>query len=304
MYWFLIALGAPFLWALVNISDQYFVSKYSVGEYGSGALVLFGSFIAIIIAAIIGLMTNGIFQVSGIDKLLLLIVGAITVAWVILYLFSLETEDVSIVASWFLTIPVFSYVLGYLFLGELFSLRQFFGAGIILCGVFFIVMDFSGPKKHIKWKPSLYMFGAGLLIAIAGTLFKYVTISGNFWISSFWEYCGFGIAGLLVFLCAPKYRRDFIVMAKRSKGKIFALSIFIELLTIGGNLLNNYALLLAPIAMVYLVGSFQPVIVFVMMLFMTRFFPAIAKEDISKKAIMVKIVAIGVMAAGSAILFT
>ena len=41
MQWFFIALGAPFLWALVNISDQYLVEKYSVSKRGSGDLVLF-----------------------------------------------------------------------------------------------------------------------------------------------------------------------------------------------------------------------------------------------------------------------
>lgn len=36
MQWFFIALGAPFLWAIVNISDQYLVLKYSTGKRGSG----------------------------------------------------------------------------------------------------------------------------------------------------------------------------------------------------------------------------------------------------------------------------
>ncbi len=304
MSWFLIALGAPFLWALVNISDQYFVSTYSTGERTSGGLVLFGGFLAIIIAGIIWLFTAGVFSVSVVDALLLVGVGGITIVWVILYLFSLEIEDISIVASWFLIIPIFSYLLGYLFLGETFSVRQLLGAAIILCGVSFILVDFSSQRKKLKWKSSLYMFFACFLIAIAGALFKYVTVGSNFWVSSFWEYVGFGLFGILVYCFVPKYRREFIAMNQKGGKKIFLLSIVIELLTIGGNLLNNFAVLLAPLAMVYLVGSFQPAIVFLLMLFMTKFFPGIAKENMSRKVVIPKIIAMGVMILGSAILFT
>jgi len=45
MSWFFIALGAPFLWAIVNIADQHLVKKYSTGHKGSGGLVLFSSLI-------------------------------------------------------------------------------------------------------------------------------------------------------------------------------------------------------------------------------------------------------------------
>jgi len=32
MTWFFIALGAPFLWAVVNIADNFMVSKFSQKE--------------------------------------------------------------------------------------------------------------------------------------------------------------------------------------------------------------------------------------------------------------------------------
>lgn len=41
MTWIFFALGAPFLWAIVNIIDQYLVEKYSHGRLTSGALILF-----------------------------------------------------------------------------------------------------------------------------------------------------------------------------------------------------------------------------------------------------------------------
>jgi hypothetical protein len=92
-------------------------------------------------------------------------------------------------------------------------------------------------------------------------------------------------------------------MNQKGGFKIFLLNLVAEIVTIFGNLLNNYALLLAPVAMVYLVGSFQPAIVLVLVIISTIFFPKFIKEDISRKVLIPKIAAILLMILGSAFLF-
>src|ERR1035437_9180670 len=112
MQWFFIALAAPFLWALVNITDKYLVVNYSVGKgKSSGALVLFSSLIGLVASLLIGIFTRGVFAISLLDKALLLFIGAFGICWIILYLFTLEIEDVSATIPWMLTIPVFGYIL-------------------------------------------------------------------------------------------------------------------------------------------------------------------------------------------------
>ena len=210
MQWFFIALGAPFLWAMVNIFDQYLVAKYSTGTRGSGGLVLFSSLIGIFVAAAIGIFTPGIFGIPLLDKLLLIATGGMTIAWVIFYLFTLEIEEISAVVPWFLTIPIFGYVLGYIFLRETLSTQQIIGSFIVLFGVLLISIDFSGQKRKFKWRPAIYMLLACFLVSIAGVIFKYATIGDSgFWISSFWEYAGLGGFGILIFIFVPKYRDEF-----------------------------------------------------------------------------------------------
>jgi len=303
MQWFFIALGAPFLWAIVNISDQYLVEKYSTGKRGSGGLVLFSSLIGIFVAAIIGILTSGLFSIPTLDKVLLILTGGITIAWIILYLFTLEIEDVSSVVPWFLTIPIFGYVLGYIFLHETLSIQQIIGSIVVLFGVFLISVDFSGQKRKIKLKPALYMTVACILIAICGVIFKYVTIGNNFWVSSFWEYVGLGGFGILLYLFVPKYREEFMLMNRQGGKKIITLNTVSELLTIAGNLLTNFAILLAPVALVYMVSSFQPAIVLFLTLFATKFFPHIAKENLKERVLLPKTIAIVIMIVGSVILF-
>lgn len=303
MNWFFIALGAPFLWALVNISDQYLVAKYSTGERGSGGLVLFSSLIGIFAAIAIGIFSHGIFSVPFLDIILLIITGGITIFWIILYLFTLEIEEVSAVVPWFLTIPIFGYLLGYLLLGETLTLQQKIGSLVILSGVLLMSVDFSKQKKEFKWRPALYMIVACILVAISGIIFKYVNIENSFWISSFWEYVGLGGFGVLIYLFIPKYRKEFMLMNRKGGAKIFTLNTLSEILTITGNLLTNFAILLAPVTLVYLVSSFQPAIVLFMTLIATKFFPNIAKEELQTRALLPKTLAIMVMIFGSIILF-
>jgi len=303
MNWFFIALGAPLLWALVNISDQYLVAKYSTDKHGSGGLVLFSSLIGIFTAAIILIFTEGVFEIIFLDKLLLLLTGGLTIAWVILYLLALEIEDVSAVIPWFMTVPIWGYLLGYLFLNETLTTKQIVGSLIILLGTFLISIDFSSIKKRLKWKPVLYMLVACFLISLIGVIFKYVTISGDFWISSFWEYVGLGFFGIMILVFIPKYRHEFMFMNQSGGRKIFTLNTISESLTIAGNLLTNFALLLAPVALVYLVGSFQPAIVLLLTILCTKFFPHIAKENLTHRVLFPKITAIVLMVCGSIWLF-
>ncbi len=303
--WFFIALGAPFLWAIVNVADNYLVSKFSTKEKerSSGGLVLFSSLIGIFIAFLIWIFVPDVFNIPIFDKFLLFVCGILTIVWIVLYLFSLEIEETSSVVPWFLSVPVFGYILGYIFLGEMLTLNQYIGSGIIFLGLILISFNFEPEKKGFKGKHIFYMLFACVAIAISGVIFKYVTIGENFWVSSFWEYLGLGISGLFIFLFIPHYRESFLHMNRTGGNTILAVNIVSELMSIAGNLLTNFALLLAPVTLVYLVSSFQPAIVLFLTLIATKFLPHIAKENITKHTLLPKIIAIVIMTIGSAVLF-
>lgn len=303
MNWFFIALGAPFLWALVNVADKYLVVNYSNDKKSSGALVLFSSLVGVVACIAIGIFTSGVFDIKLIDKFLLLLIGAFSIAWIILYLFSLELEDVSTVVPWMLTIPVFGYLISYIFLGETLTSKQLTGALVVLAGSFILSIDFSKVKLIFKRKIAGYMILSCLIYAVNGVIFKFVASTDSFWVASFWEYLGLGIGGVFIFVFAHEYRKDFVKNIKESGLAIFSLNIFSEFTTIAGNLLTNFALLLAPVAMVYLVGTFQPFAVLLLTLICTKFFPKIVNESFSFRAIAPKIVAITIMLLGSLLLF-
>lgn len=299
MNWFLIAIGAPVLWALVNIADQYLVEKHSKGVHSAGALALFSSLIGVIVALGIAIFVSDLAMVTFFNKLLLICAGIINAVWIILYLHALEADEVSSIAAWFLTVPVFSYILSYVILGERLTHPQQIGGAIILLGALVLSLDFTERKTKFKTKATILMVAACLLIALSGVLFKFVTEEGSFWVSSFWEYVGLGATGVCLFLFHARYRKSFLSMIRSGGRRIFSLNIASEAITIVGNMLTNFALLLVPVTLVYLVDSYQPVIVLLFTCICTKYFPHILKEKFGFRSIAPKLIAIIIMIIGT-----
>ena len=305
MNWFWIAMIAPFLWAIVVIIDKFLVINYSKGDQSSGGLVIFSSLVNIFVASGILIIVPGIFDVSFIDKIILLSIGVATAIWFVLYLYAIEKEAGSVVSAWFLSVPVFSYPISYFILRETLKTNQIIGSLIVIIGLLFLSLDFDKNKKiKIKSKRSIfYMTFACIIVALCGVMFKYVTVDGNFWVSSFWEYLGLGSAGVFMFLFIPKYRKEFMYMNKKGGIKIFFLNILNESLTIGGNLLTYFVMLTAPISLVYMVGSFQPIIVLFLVVFFKKILPGVINENLTKKILIRKFISILIITVGSLFLF-
>lgn len=299
MKWIIFSLFATFLWSVVNVVDKYLISKYSDDKSPAGALVMFSSLIGFIASFFIAIFHPEVFSIDGGVILPLFIVGFLNVAWIIFYLHALQDDDASVVSSWFLVQPVFAYLGGMFFLGEKLLANQIIGGLVILLGALVISIDFRNKKVKLKKKTTILMGLSVLCAASAGLVFKaYVPIE-DFWISSFWEYLGFGLAGLVLFCIVPPYRKGFIKMLKTGGKAILSLNLGSEAVTIVGNLFQSFALLLAPVAMVYLFSSFQPVFVLIFGLLATKIFTGVVKEDISKKVLLQKAVAFIIMILGT-----
>ncbi len=302
--WAIYAVGASLLWSLVNMIDKYLVSKYTNEEHSSGALVLFSSLVGVFIAFFIGILNPEIWHIGTIDKFLLILVGFMSVAWILFYLYALEIEDVSVVVPWFLTIPAFGYIFGFLFLGESLTYYQQIGSLIIMLGLIVLSVDFKKEKiSKFKTKVVLYMLAACIIIAAQGIIFKYVAEVESFWVSSFWGYLGLGFMGLILYIFSPNYRRDFIRMNREGGLKIFSLNFISELTTTAGDLLAKFALLLAPVTVVYLMSSFQPAFVLILTILGTLFLPSVVKESLNFRVLIPKVIAILITIIGSFVLF-
>ena len=296
MEWFWIALAAPAIWGLVNHVDKYIISKYFTGK-GVGSLVLFTSLSGFIFEIFIAIFDPSVLHFGVLPALIIAINGAILVASFIPYLHALEDEEASMVTALFQLIPVFGYFLALIFLNEHLNTKQIVASLLIVIGSVVISLDLR-ERMRLKAKPFLLMTLSAFMIAVNALIFKIIALEENFWGTAFWEYTGGTIFGLFLFIFIKLYRTQFLATIAKSRFKVLTLNAFSELLNIFAKLLANFASLLAPLALVWVVNGFQPLLVFVYGILLTLLLPQVSKETLDRKTIVQKLISIGIIFVG------
>jgi drug/metabolite transporter (DMT)-like permease len=304
MTWFFIAIFAPLLWSFTNHIDKYILSRYSSDEGGVGGLIVYSALFPLLILPFMVIIHPLVLDVIIRDVLVLLLAGAINVIAVILYLYAISDDETSTVIPFFQLVPVFGFFLGFLVLGEVLTKNQIFAAILIITGTVILSLEFKAESStKFKKKLLLLMIGSSLLYACYDTLFKVIAIKGNFWTAMFWEQLGMVLMGGLLIVFVRKYRLDFYRIVRGHTTKFFSLNVLNEFVYALGSFIYNYSLLLAPIVLVMLVNSYQPVFVFIEGIIITLLLPKIATEKLTREHLVQKIVSITVIVIGSALLY-
>lgn len=203
-------------------------------------------------------------------------------------------------------IPVFGYLFGWLVLRETLAPQRIGASLAIIAGAMALSLDPAsmGRGLRIKWRLAGLMTVSSAIFGLHAVVFKFVAAKQDFWGACFWEYAGFVVAGVLLWIFSPASRCSFMQILTPAKRRdftsIMGLCVFSEVITLVGNLATNLALLMAPVAMVLLVSSTQPVFVFLLGLAATRFFPKFVTEAIGRGALVHKIACLVVICGAGA----
>jgi len=111
------------------------------------------------------------------------------------------------------------------------------------------------------------------------------------------------LVGIGIFTFIRSYRRHFLSAIQNNSKAILLLNATNESLYILGNIAFSFAYLLAPIALVLLAESYQPIFVLAIGIFLTIFFPKISVEKIQAKHLWQKVIAILITGIGTYLLF-
>ncbi len=287
---------APILWSVLNHVDKYLVSKFK-NEVGVGGLAIFSSIFAVTLLPVVYYIDPSVVFADGKAILLLVVTGVFFSSAILCYLYALDRDDAShVVPFWFL-IPVFAYVLGIFVLGEHIVTGKILASATILLGALILSLEFDEGVR-IKKQTPLLMIASSVLFAITDVVFKKFALDSSFAVSVFWNQVGMVVFGLFCLFFIKKFRHDFIKIC-REKKLIWGLNLCGELVQSGATIVNFYAMLIAPVALVLVVNyTFQPLFVFAIGIFMTLFFPHISKERITKGHIIQKASALVVMTVG------
>jgi hypothetical protein len=142
------------------------------------------------------------------------------------------------------------------------------------------------------------MLGASLLSAANGVMFKLIAVEKGFLVSLFWGFVGQMTTGLTLLVGVSGYRRDFLDLLRRQRVAALGLIALSKTLFSVSEAVTLYATLLAPVALVLLVNSFQPLFVFAFGIVLTLFLPRVASESLGRTKLLQKGAGIGLMLVG------
>lgn len=294
MSWILLSLLAPLFFSGSNFVDKYILGKYTKSIYD---FIFFSS------------ITNWIFFFGilifiGIPEFSPYSLVPIATGMTLLYSYgfygkALEKGDTSALTIFFNLIPVFTVILGYIFLGQTLSSSQLLAFVIILSGALIISFD-KNKKSFIKgfW-----------LILIAIFMWSVMTIYIDYGLTkmSFWDFflldnLGSGIAGLTLFII-PSIRQRVIAGIQSASKQKFIWFTWNNILDFFGQMSIKKALFIAPAAgLVSVISQVQSFYAIVIGILLTLLIPKTIKEDISKITLTKKILGAMIMFLGVYIL--
>lgn len=289
MEWIFALVLAPAMFAAVNHIDGHLLNQQSAGKK---ALIVFSGCIGIIAAFIIYLfIPKELFDIDTKTIWILLGVGVVELISISFYIYALEEEETSLVAPLMQMISVLGLIFGYFIFSEIPTFLQLIGAVlIILSGIFLNINEEEGKKVFNK-KVFFLMIGATTFFALGGILFKFVIVEPQFWVASFWHHLGLGVSGS-VLLVISGFRKEFKDVFKKNTKAILGFSALNEILNVSGNLLLFFALLVAPVGLVYLGESVQPMFVLVFGVLLAKFLPNTTNENFDRDSMIKKTIAI------------
>ena len=300
---FILAIAAATLYALTNHIDKYLISKV-VKNADSRSLIIFSTLVAgfamsVIYAIICEFRFD--FDLQGI--LLLFFNSALYAVSLYYYFKALSRDDTTIVVIMFQLIPVFMLLLSPLILGNQdISAIQLVGG--IVTTIAAIAVTYEPEKKKFskdKLITLLMMAFVSLSYAVWFIIEKVVTNDHDFNQTMLWSNLTLFIVGIIIFLFLKSYRKAFSAMLKSNGVKIVGLNLLNELLNSFGGVFSTFAGTMASVALVSFVSQgVQPFIVMIIGIVITKLFPKVEKETVTKKETIKRVLAIALCMIGLA----
>jgi len=282
--WFFYILAAIFFWAINSLVDKLMLGKHL------SAVSYFFCQTAPKAALIIGIL---IFMPIRIDLSFFaftLIAAAIGVLSYYSYAFGLKDEELSRIYSLQSLYPAFVAIFSAIFLSEIFQPRFYLGIALMLVGTFLITYKFQKSRKFIPLLTLAIVLSANIFIAIEQTMSKIVLNSVDLW-SFLAAYMIGNVLTTLPFLFTKHAKIAVEEIKNLGVSRFFTIQTSISLWVIA-IVIFFYAASLAPVTLVSTLSIMTPLVILLMSLFVSKFFPRFFKEQIDKKTVALKLLAI------------
>ncbi len=295
MEWIIFALIGHFILAFAMIFGKIIRTKII---RSSITYLMYVGFISSLVIFLIPLVNFTIPNKAFLFYVFLISIPFTIGAYFLIKSFSLEEVSRIIVIRQFQ--PIFVLIIATLLLGEILAAKQYLGFFIILTGSLVASCKSGFTLKSLPSKAFCVIMAANFFWAIYFIMAKYAYTIYGFW-STFIMVRLFLLfySILILFYLISKKRFNFRKIL--TKGTAFVgFNEFMVLIAVG---FIQYALSLGPASLVSVTESTKPLFVLFIASLFTIKFPKLLKEEISKKIILQKIIAIFLIILGFVFLY-
>ncbi len=287
MLWLIIILSSYFLLAAVHLVDKYILQERVTDPK------IYAFYVGISGIFVLALVPFGFLAVPKISDLILaLLAGAFNTLAVFALFVGLKRFEISrIIPAVGASLPLFTFGFTAVWSGEGLTFLDILVFGLLLIGTFLITRE---RKKIFSLKSlQISVLTAGFFAAYF-ILIKFVYLGQPFISGLIWTKIGAALISFC-FLCFKDVRTDILHGSKIAQKNNWA--VVLPNQTIGGLavLLQNWAVALVPLAYLGIINALEGVkYVFLLILavLISKKFPQILKEEVSKEVIFQKIIAI------------
>ncbi|MGA2417672.1 MAG: DMT family transporter [Candidatus Staskawiczbacteria bacterium] len=295
--WIFAITSACLFFSLAYLGDKLVLS----GRPKASSYTFFVGVLSVLVVVLIPFIK---FRFPGSAALLWIILAALVyVIGLYAMFYAIEKFDVSKVMTTIgATQPILIFVLTWLFFGAVaMSKTNILAFILLIAGSIIISFEKNSKATGSYFKITIF---SSLMFSLNYVFQKFVFFNQPFFQGLIWINI-FVFLFALVFLLSRNSRKE--IFEKKGILDKKTMSLFICSQASGGlaNILQSFAIFLAPVAFLPIVNSLrgvQYIFLFLMTLFLSIFFPKILKEEISKKIIFQKIVSIILIVAGLALL--
>jgi len=300
MSWILIAISAYFILAIVSLVDKYLL----VGPIPNPKVYIF--YVGILGALVLFLAPFVGFSVSQPSQIILsLLAGAIFIYGLFWFYKALRDFEASrVVPAIGGILPLFTLGLIYVFSRGKEALGYFEFLAFIFLILGSILITYERSKK-ISFKSLQISTIAAFFLALSFVLTKYVYLAQPFWSGFIWIRIGGFLMAISFFLLFKEIREEIFKKKISFKKKTIGIFLSNQAMGAGAGILQNWAIFLAPLVYVAIINSLQGIQYVFLLIFATLIslkFPKILKEEISRKFLLQKIIAILLIGGGLVLL--
>ncbi|MBR2659029.1 EamA family transporter [Candidatus Saccharibacteria bacterium] len=305
MNWLVLVSISTILYCINIFTDNYVSDYYFKGKGAVSQKLFYGWGWIVVTIPIVCFFWQEYVATPFLPLFILFVAGLMHGLAGIPYFRALELDDSTDLGIFIQLAPVLYLALGWMFLGETFSLLQLIAIAVILLAPILIVATTRKRSRKIRMRAVFYSIIYVTIAVIANLIFA-KTDAGTLSIipKIAMVFLGKGVANLIIVYSQPKLRKRFKYVAETSRKKVLVPLAINGTIGVFKEITYRAGLILAPAVAIASAASdsVTPVVIFFMGILLTLIWPKFGREKLNRKTVIVHLVATVLVVVGIVLL--